>query len=282
MLERFLASFNIGLAQGGIALLRTGGWPRRHAVLADQPWHAHAAAPDRLTLQLRTVLSDARCAGRPARIVLADEWVRLFMVTPPHNTGRLQDCQAAAALRFQTLYGASPSDWQLGADWDAQHPFLACAIPQTLLAALRQIAHEQRLKLVSIEPYFVAVWNCWRKKLKADAWLGVVQSETLTLGMIAGARLRAVRVVPLAADAGRDGAWLVAQLEREALRANLAPPDRLQLCGTVPENWLGRITATLHCEQLDAAPLATAPKAAADQRAALSTAMALARAASRA
>lgn len=233
-------------------MLRSTGWRRQPELLVDRPLANEAAVtPERLALQLRTILTETKCCGVPATIVLADEWVRLFMATPPHNTGRLQDCRAAAAMRFQALYGEPGHEWQLEADWDARHPFLACAIPHVLLNALRQVAQDCALQLISVTPHFIAAWNRWHKSLQAGAWFGVVSDNFLTLGLIDQKRLCAVRTTALPADACDDPHWMTAHLAREALRMNLALPTQIQLCGQVPGQWVTQATGALQCTRLE-------------------------------
>lgn len=233
------SALRIGLSKHGIAIMHTGGgWRAKTTVLADHSWTEQASAtPELLALQCRTILAEAKCTRLPVTVILADDWVRLFMVTPPHNTARLQDCRAAMAMRFQALYGEPSSGWRLEADWHVRFPFLACAMPQALLSALEGVALEHKLHLMSIMPQFVAVWNKWHADLHADAWFGVVQQDALTLGAIDRQRLCAVRAVAIPSD-GHSRDWLHAHVMREALRLNVPVPGQLHLCGTAPANWM--------------------------------------------
>ncbi|SFI21967.1 hypothetical protein SAMN04515618_1146 [Collimonas sp. OK307] len=232
-----VGSVRIGLSKTGIAVLRTGG-RRRTVVLADQALaEAAVSVPERLATQCRIILNDSACRGLPLRVTLADNWARLFVVTPPHNSARLDDCQAAASMRFQALYGTVLDEWQLEADWDARHPFLACAVPRTLICALQQIAQENQLHLVDVAPQFVRMWNRWHKTLRNGSWFGIVQDRTLVLAAIAQQRLCAVRATAVPVD-GDARSWLQQQVMREALRLNLPLPKQLQLCGDQARYWV--------------------------------------------
>lgn len=252
--RRSATSLYIGLAPTGIAVLKSKG--RRHAqisIAADYALSAgDAASPEALAACLSRMLIETDATDHPTTIVVADEWARLFMVTPPQNTTSLQDCQAAATMRFQQLYGESLSAWQLRADWQARQPFLACALPQALLASLQQVAKQHRLTLLSVLPQFIAAWNRWHKSLDAGNWFGVCHGEGLTLGAIEHESLAAVQVMQTPTGAWQDPAWLPAQIERAALRWNLAPPKQLQMCGPIPQADAGdALQAT--CVRLDAA-----------------------------
>jgi hypothetical protein len=261
----FGAGISIGLSKTAIAVLRTGGWRGATAILADRPLTEGGA----LAPQCATLLADADCAGLPLTVTVSDQWARLFMVTPPHNSGRLQDFQGAAAMRFQSLYGEGIDDWQLVADWHTRKPFLACALPHSLLETLRQAALHSKLHLMSVKPQFALVWNKWNHKLGAGAWFGVVQENSLTLGAIAPAsqRLCAVRTIAIPSG-GDDPRWLREQVERVALRLDLPTPTQLQLAGNLRQYWIagetsaadGTLTVS-NIEKIDkAADCAAAPR----------------------
>jgi hypothetical protein len=227
-------SLRIGLAPDGIAVLRTSGLLRPQTTLIAESALApvQSTYSDAATTQLRQMLTDAKCANLPVSFVLADSWVRLFMVNPPQNSGSLQDCKAAAAMRFQQLYGESLDNWEMRADWQAQHAFLACAIPASLLTVLQQIAREYKLSVLSVLPQFIATWNQWRNNLKTDAWFGLVHDNALTIAAIDQQKICAVRTATLPEDV-LDAQWLTAHLAREAMLLNLPIPKQLQLCGSV-------------------------------------------------
>jgi hypothetical protein len=191
------------------------------------------------------------CEGLPAEIIVADEWVRMFMVTPPKNCSRIEDCRAAANMRFQSLYGEGVSDWHLEADWDPQYPFLACALPQPLRSALLQVATEHRLTLTSVLPHFIATWNRWHRQLTATSWFGMVHDNTLTLGIVDQQRLCGVRTVSMPDHAWNDPQWLPDYVQREALRLNVSTITSLQLGGAVPGQWATKTIGTLECTRLD-------------------------------
>lgn len=239
----FGARVHLGLSEGGIAVIRTSsGWRAQSTLLADQPLADHGILePQRLAAQCAAILADASCAGLPLCVTLCDEWARLFMVTPPQNAGRLSDLQAAAALRFQSLYGEPPSAWQLEADWNAATPFLVCALPRPLLAALQQIAADNKLPLLSVQPQFVTAWNRYYRVLPNDCWFGVMQEQRLTLGVIAAKpkkQLAAVRTVAMSANC-HEPRWLQEQLARVALQLNLSAPGQLHLVGNQQQYWMG-------------------------------------------
>ncbi len=257
MRKRFGQALRIGVAGDGVALLKTSRWQgEKAAVLAQAAFDAAQPLAESVAQALRQVLADESWSGWPVTVVLADELVRLWQVTPPAGSTRLADLEAAAGLRFQSLYGEPASGWALAAGWDAVHPFLAAAMPRPLLAVLEQAAAEHQFTLVEIVPQFVAALNQWRGALKPDDWFGLVHGGVLSVAAVGAHGVGAVRAAALPGDA--DAGWLAAHLAREALRLNLPAPERLQLCGQVPAGWQGHSA----CKLLGAAHGASWPVAA--------------------
>jgi hypothetical protein len=175
--------------------------------------------------------------------------------------------EAAAGLRFQSLYGEAPSGWKIAADWNASEPFFAAAMPRALLAVLELVAREFKLSIVGVEPHFVSAWNRWRRGMKQGAWFGLLHDNLLTLAAIdAGAgkgqgaqAMRAIRALPV--PPGADPAWLTQTLKREALLLDMPPPELLQLCGVASGGPAGAAAwtrsagnaALIPCEALDQA-----------------------------
>jgi hypothetical protein len=245
MRRRFGQSLRLGVTHGALALVQTSRWGAQASLLAE-----HALAPGALenaaaVQAAMTQVLDGH-AGAPLTIVLADELVRLWQVAPPKHSTRLADLEAAAALRFQHLYGEPAANWRLSAGWDVDRPFLAAAMPRALLGALEQGA--AGMPLIEIVPQFIAVFNRWGGALKAGAWFGMVHDQVLTLGACNGDAIVAVRAAAL--PDGADAGWLAAHVAREALRLNLAAPARLQLWGSVPPEWVG--AGPIACSRLGA------------------------------
>lgn len=261
MRKRFGQALRIGVASHGVALVKTSRWQGAPAsVLAQHEFSAGVQPGIEATAQaLRALLADATCAGWPVTVVLADELVRIWQVTPPQGSTRLADLEAAAALRFQSLYGEPAANWALAAGWDAAKPFLAAAMSRPLLAVLEQAAAEHRFTLVEIVPQFVAALNQWRGALEADAWFGLVHGGVLTIAALGAGGVAAVRAAALPDGAGAD--WLVEHIAREALRLNLPVPGQLQLCGPLPPGWQ-QASGQLVCSLLGAAHADAWPAAA--------------------
>lgn len=235
MHERLGMHLRVGISPLAVTLLQAGRKPGQCRMLAEAPVaQALGAAHEEIAATLHRVLGAYEGKRLPLRLVIADALVRHWIVTPPRNALRRSDCRAAAALRFQVLFGEAPDDWHLAADWDARRPFLACALPGALLEVVAQAAAEWRLPVLQIAPQFVVAWNHWRRAIAPHAWFGLVAPGMLTLAVTHGTRLQALRAAPLPAAVWHDAPALARHLAREALRLDVPVPSLLQLCGELP------------------------------------------------
>ena len=173
------------------------------------------------------------------------------MVTPPSNATTLADCVAAAEARHQVLFGEPLGDWQMTADWHGSRAFLACALPKSLLAELRDCARDHRLVLQHIAPQFVVAWNRWRSQLSEGAWFGVMHEGSLTVAAIAGGGMRAIREISVSSGVIHEQGLLSNLLAREALRMNIPKPEAISLCGELPMNWVMQQVDDLTFTRLD-------------------------------
>ena len=233
-MRNWRSRLRIGLSVEGVAVLRTSGlWRRNTSIVADQNMDADLAdKPEQCAQRLSSILKDAQCTGMPAEIVIDDKWARLFIVTPPANASRFQDCRAAAQMRFNELYGevGNTTDWLISADWHAIRPFLACAIPKVLVDCIQSSLQQQRCHLMSMTPHFITSLNRWHTAFNGDAWFGVVHDNNLALGVMAQGNWCAVRSVAIP-DNKLEHAWLQTHVTREALRLNVQTPAQIQICG---------------------------------------------------
>ncbi|MFP3555503.1 hypothetical protein SB861_33035 [Paraburkholderia sp. SIMBA_049] len=247
MLERWLRRFarrgycRLALSHDMLTVRRIGASPKVPVLFVERSLPAGAdASPETLAAWIGAALDELGGSGLPVHVTFADELVRYFIVTPADNSVRIQDLRAAAGVRFLTLFGENPADWQFGADWQAAEPFLACAVLRRWLDASHQAVSAGRGCVVSALPEFVAAWNRSCRELGADTWLATCGEHSLTLGLVTvepRPRVAAVRTLALP-DPMPSIAWLRAQVVRAALLDNLPPPSTLLLHGLRRDAWL--------------------------------------------
>lgn len=228
----------IGVSRSAVAVLRSSRWSGdKLSRLAEQEVVASEDIHAAIGQAIDTVLRSAACAGHagwPVSFVLDDDLLRLWQVALPSGAARPQDLAAAAAMRFQALYGESPAAWSINTGWVAGAPFFG-AMPRALLFQLERAAAAHRLHTVAIVPHFAAAWNRWQAALAKGAWYGLLHDGVLTVAAVEAGVLRAVRPLPVPAGAGHD--WLNQTLRREALLQDLAVPSTLMLSGAAPLAW---------------------------------------------
>ncbi|CDG84581.1 hypothetical protein GJA_3970 [Janthinobacterium agaricidamnosum NBRC 102515 = DSM 9628] len=235
-------ALRIGVSRSAVAVLRSSRWSGdRLSRLAEQDVlassagaeDAYAALGQALDAVLRTT-AGAGHAGWPVSFVLDDDLLRLWQVALPSGASKPQDLAAAAAMRFQALYGESPAAWSINAGWAAGAPFFG-AMPRALLAQIERVAAAHKLHIVAIVPHFAAAWNRWQGSLAGGAWYGLMHDGVLTVAAVEAGVLRAVR--PLPVPHGAEHYWLNQTLRREALLLDLAAPSKLMLSGPAPLSW---------------------------------------------
>ena len=250
MRRSFGMGLRLGVAAGSVSLWRSSRWRApAWTLLREAAYVPHAGLGlhgdfAALGQALEQVLEAGQYARWPLSVVLDDALARLWQVDMPQGAARLADIEAAAALRFQSLYGDPPGLWQSCHAWEPRAPFF-CAVPRALLTQLTRVALDRKLALIFITPQFARHWNRWHGALKPGAWFGQLQENTLTLGVRHDGCLRAVRALSVPPDAGHG--WLEQTLMREALLQGVPAPALLQLCGAPPPAWLTQAKA-FHCQ----------------------------------
>lgn len=231
MLERIGQAFRIGIGRDSMALVRTSRWrgPRMTVVAEHRFAPEQTASGEGFQSQLAQLMAGIPGVRWPVSVVVADDLTRLWRVTPPTGASRHSDLEAAAKMRFQTLYGEPLMDWKMAADWDAREPFFAAAVPGWLLAALEEEGLRKKVAWIQIVPQFLAAWNTWRGRLAPGAWFANVHDDLLTLGVVQGRHLVAVRNTVLPPSV--DRAWLSDFLQRQSLLLNMDVPGFVAFCG---------------------------------------------------
>jgi hypothetical protein len=165
----------IYLAPHRLALVRRAGGLRRRVVAEAEvavPL-GDAGDPGPALARLAELVAGRAWRGAAARAVVADHpWARYAVV--PWPATRLDAAGRLAHARYVLgdTYGEGVADWTVTlADTPPGLPYVACATPPALRAALEDALAPARIRLVSLQPQLVAAFNAWRRRLPAgDAW----------------------------------------------------------------------------------------------------------------
>lgn len=169
-----------------------------------------------------------------------DSYARFWMVSPPTHATDFGDLQAAASLRFDTLFSAPVSEWRIEAEWQAGQEFLACALPKNLLAevelALSSVSG--RIHLQRCVPYFLDCWNLAADGKSSRATCFTVTADTTTTVSLldeSGQRIRAIFSLPLTADSDANIEEIERRIGAYCMQRDLLLPEEVLLTGQVPE-----------------------------------------------
>lgn len=183
--------------------------------------------------QLQSALGEHLQSGPPLlHCVLDDAWARYFLVTPAPNSQRLADCEAAAQMRFHARYGDALQDWQIQANWDALQPFLACALPRSLLAQIAQLG--ANLQVQSITPYAAHYWGQYRRTLPQTGCVLLFADNQMLLLFLEKGQIKACQSCLLPAGFWEQG-QLPELLQRESLRLGQSLPPQIHIGGQYPK-----------------------------------------------
>jgi len=155
-------------------------------------------------------------AKSDAQIVLSNHFVRYALVPWSDQISDQEEEQAFIRLCFTKTYGADAQHWALRMSPNGYGELqVACAIDQGLLEGLERVVMAHGAKLVSLQPYFMTMFNQWRQELPDSAtWFVVAEPGRLCVSQLQNGRWRSLRTV----KAGDDWCQALQKLlEREYL-----------------------------------------------------------------
>ena len=180
-----------------------------------EPWRA---ALDKLV----KILGEPEWQNAGATVVLSNHFVRYACIPWNKNVSGEDEQLALARHRFTQIYGDAAQEWQLRlshAQGDA--PTLASAVDTGLLGAVRQSLAQNKLDLLSIQPYLMAGFNRYASRINKDnVWFAAVEAGKLCLALLKGGQWSHVQMY-------RDDdrmETLKAWLDRENLASELEKP----------------------------------------------------------
>jgi len=239
------------LAPAGAACFSRPRWLRSPwSLLAREPLvEADWIDASRLAGCLSAMIKAAQVSRASIQVLVSDRLCRTFMVTPPANAARVADLEAAARARHASLFG-STSGWQISADWDPVHSFLASSLPVTVSAALHALEDTAGMTCYRVQPHFVESINHWRGQIDEGEWFGLIEGTHITLGAVRGSSFTALRTTWLGLEVLETADALGQFIAQEALRMGEQVPTLLKLAGDVPAAWVGRAPARSGCVRL--------------------------------
>jgi hypothetical protein len=215
-------SLRLAIGESRVDVVRTG-W--RGAVREScSVEHAPGARNEAIAASLSSALGQVRGARKACSIVLGNGLVRYAMLPWRSEVAQKAARHAYAQAFLENTYGTAAQSWAVMLDESAYgEPTLACAVDRELLESVRGTLREAGRRAISIQPYFCAALNRYRRKMTGlDLWFAVLEPERICLAQIAGRSLRVLRSQRACGDASAE---LAGMIERESLVAGRAISD---------------------------------------------------------
>jgi len=187
-----------------------------------EPWRNQLATLEGLVKQ------EAWNSG-DAVVILSNHYTRYLLV--PWSELLLDNEEALAYVRhlFGEIYGEAAARHELRVSPESPGaPRVASAVETNLVQGLREILSASRLRLRSIQPYFMSAYNLHRKALGADGWFAVAEAGQLCVAGRLQNRWLSIRNLRTGPDWGRD---LKDYLARQQISAGTeALPQKIYWC----------------------------------------------------
>lgn len=159
-----------------------------------------AGAPEVALAHIEARVSNGK---RSLSVILGDAWLRYLVIAWPPGMRRSDERRGFMDHRFLRVHEVGEPDWVVAMDRGvADYPALACAVPASLINAVRDFAEVRNLSLGSITGDFPASFNACRHYFDEPAGtlgaLALLRGSRLTVGL------------------WRDGAWLAVRSQNVA------------------------------------------------------------------
>lgn len=227
MLRSWRERLLIGFAPDEVTFVRVKGWPRprvtaKRAVPCDpafgsEPWHGAATA-------LKDAAERLRGERLDVMVAVSNHFVRYALVPWNDSLASAEEELAFARHHFARIHGERAKSWTLRvSEGPTDAPRVASAIDNALLEAVRGcFPPGGKMRLVSIQPYLMAAFNCWRGPLaQTGSWFLIAETGRACLALCGKDRWQAVLNTKGSFSAPEE---LVTLLDRERHRIGDGEP----------------------------------------------------------
>jgi hypothetical protein len=197
---------------------------------------------------LREMLAHPNVDKGDATLVLSSHFTRYLVV--PWSAQLISPAEELelARARFVQVYGQPALDWSIAMSRaPAGAGRLCAAVDQALLGEMSSAVAACALRLRSVQPALMALFNEWRRRIGDDAWLVIAERGRLVIAWIHAGEWRSVRTRPL------DGTAIPLAQLLEQERLLLSAPDGQKVFLAI----LGE--APVHTDGVEVEELAPAP-----------------------
>lgn len=194
----------VGLSAQRITLARPAwGWSGKIAACEHIDCRAETPSTDDASWQpavaaLAQWLATKGGAHTTLHVVLSGRFVRWQLLPWQAELSQPKELAAYAALRFHETFGKASDDWQvMHSPQPPGQTVPACAVDAALIAALRSTCDAASATLATVSPCFASAFDHWLTSFnKKSAWIGLIEADCVSLGLL------------------RDGQWLALRSQR--------------------------------------------------------------------
>lgn len=230
-----------------IAIVRIGrGW-RPHATTPEiltfdpipgQPeWQAPLAALQDWLEQSDDRAGDLHC-------ILSNRFVRYALIPWAEDVQKPAELEIFARINMEAVLGSAHGDWIIEVDRNEYgQPAVACALDRGLMEALHDIAKGNKIRVSSIQPHFMQVFNRWRQRFNGEALFAVLDAGQCIVATFKAGAWHSLRALKL--ETANLEVALLRLIERELLLQGLLEETVVYVhsSGALDSNLLGqRIT----------------------------------------
>lgn len=172
---------------------------------------------------LKSTLTKAEWSAPDATVILSNHFVRYLLLPYDAQLKDEADVAAYARHRFEEIYGDVARRWMVRlTKTGSAAPVVASAIDGELVSATQEIFRAAHINLCSLQPYLMAAYNQFRKKLdKRECWFVTHEAGRLNLCLFRKNAWSAVASRRVGQEWLRE---LPAMLDREHCLASEAMP----------------------------------------------------------
>lgn len=208
----------VGISQHSVAMLQLSGLSKR----VQHKQHVQIATPEQgwnqALSQLQTMLTSLpQPKPKVLRVVLASDFVRYLALPSSGGIMRNEDKIDFARAAYKEVYGNMADAWQIQCDDAApDQASLSAAVDKDLIEALTKLAQQHDMRLTSVQPQLMPVFNRSKAQLgAAQQHFALVESGRLLFSQLKNGHWQKIRSFALESD------W-TAQLKSIAQRENMS------------------------------------------------------------
>lgn len=222
----------IALAPDKVAvLLETRG--RRPKVVAKAVWHCQPAPSDGNSWHaaarvLAQGLVQLKATGMETTAILSNHFVRYAVLPWSGNIASPEERMAMARIIFERDFGTAAGGWSIRVDGGGYgQACLASAVDASLPESISDICAAAGVRLASVQPYLMSVFNQYRRRLRVQGFcLVVAERGKACILMGRQGEWHAIRSLVLRDHPGQD---LLSLVRREILVTGLPVPAQIYL-----------------------------------------------------